>query len=171
MFLHISYGIHMYQNRGLQIRASTGVVYPRTCVSRPLHHLVHLSDELVDVDLPVTEVTTLDVVLEFPCPPATSGVGELEGPQEVRGLEAQVGHGFENDSKNTYLLEVGAGGDDFVNEILDAKDVEFAKGSLDDAVVGEGNALLVDLSISTLVDKLANRLQVGFTARRLDTWQ
>ena len=48
-----------------------------------------------------------------------------------------------------------------MNEILDAKDVEFAKGSLDDAVVGEGDALLVDLAVFTLVDQLADRLQVG----------
>lgn len=58
-----------------------------------------------------------------------------------------------------------------MNEILNAKNVEFAKGGLDDAVVGEGDALLVDLSISTLVDKLANGLQVRFTARRLATKQ
>ena len=50
-------------------------------------HLVHLSDELVDVGFPVAEVTTLNVVLEFACPPATSRVGELEGPQEVGGLQ------------------------------------------------------------------------------------
>ena len=48
---------------------------------------VHLADELVDMDLPVTEVTALDEVLELPCPPATSGVGELERPQEVRRLQ------------------------------------------------------------------------------------
>jgi hypothetical protein len=44
------------------------------------HNLVHLSDELVDVGFSVAEIATLDVVLEFACPPATSGVGELEGP-------------------------------------------------------------------------------------------
>ena len=76
-------------------------------MSRPLHHLVHLSDELVDVDLPVTEVTTLDVVLKFPCPPATSGVGELEGPQEVRGLGAQVGHGLRTTVKIHTCLKLG----------------------------------------------------------------
>lgn len=45
--------------------------------------LVHLPDKLVDVGLPITKVTTLDEVLEFPCPPATSGVRELERPKEV----------------------------------------------------------------------------------------
>ena len=45
--------------------------------------LIHLSDELVDVSFPVTEIATLHVVLELPCPPSTSGVGELKWPQEV----------------------------------------------------------------------------------------
>lgn len=49
----------------------------------PTKTLVHLSDKLVDVVLPVTEVTALDVVLELACPPATSGVGEFERPEEV----------------------------------------------------------------------------------------
>ena len=47
---------------------------------------VHLADELVDVGLPVAEVTTLNVVLELARPPAAGGVGQLEGPEEVRGL-------------------------------------------------------------------------------------
>lgn len=43
-------------------------------------HLVHLADKLVDILLPVAVVTTFDVVLEFALTPATSRVGELEGP-------------------------------------------------------------------------------------------
>jgi hypothetical protein len=45
--------------------------------------LVHLPDQLVDVGLAVTKVTTLNVVLEFACSPTTSGVRQLEGPQEI----------------------------------------------------------------------------------------
>jgi hypothetical protein len=45
-----------------------------------------LSNKLVDVGFPVAEVTTLNIMLELACPPATSGVGELEGPQEVGNL-------------------------------------------------------------------------------------
>ena len=48
--------------------------------------LVHLADELVDVGLPVAEVTTLNVVLELARPPAAGGAGQLEGPKEVGGL-------------------------------------------------------------------------------------
>ena len=109
--------------------------------------LVHLADELVDVGLPVTEVTALDEVLELPCPPAASGVRELEWPEEVRRL-----------------LEVGAGGVDLVHEILDGEDVVLAEGLLNDGVVGEGDALLVNLAVAALVDKLADRLQVGLAA-------
>lgn len=107
-------------------------------------HSVHLPDELVDVLLPVTEVTTLHVVLEFPGPPATSRVGELERPQEVRGL-----------------LEVRAGGEDLVHEVLHGEDVVLAERCLNDTVVREGNTLLVDLAVTTLVDELTNGLQVG----------
>ena len=47
---------------------------------------VHLANELVDVGLAVAEVTTLNEMLELPCPPAAVGVGELEWPEEVRCL-------------------------------------------------------------------------------------
>ena len=49
--------------------------------------LVHLPDELVDVAFPVAEVTTLNVVLELRLYPATVGVRELDGPEEVGGLQ------------------------------------------------------------------------------------
>jgi hypothetical protein len=110
------------------------------------HFLVHLSDETVDVLLTVTNVTTLDVVLELAGTETTSGVGELEGPEEVGGL-----------------LEVGADGVDLVDQVLHADDAVLAEVLLDQGVVGQGDALLVDLSVSTLVDELTNGLQVGVT--------
>lgn len=109
-------------------------------------NLVHLADETVDVLLTVTGVTTLDVVLELAGAEATVGVGELEGPQEVVGL-----------------LEVGANGVDLVDEILHADNAELAEVLLDDLVVGQGSALLVDLSVTALVEKLTDGLQVGVT--------
>lgn len=89
-------------------------------------------------------------MLELPRPPAAGGVGELEGPQEVGGL-----------------LEVGAGGDDLVDEILNAKDVVFAEVLLDDLVVGEGDALLGDLSVAALVDQLADGFEVRLARKEL----
>lgn len=108
--------------------------------------LVHLADEGVDVLLTVAKVTTLDVVLELAGTEATSGVGELEGPEEVGGL-----------------LEVGANGVDLVDQVLHADNAVLGKVLLDDGVVGEGNALLVDLGVSALVDELTDGLQVGVT--------
>jgi hypothetical protein len=53
----------------------------------PSHsHLVHLPDELVDVVFSVTQVTSLDEVLELPRSESASWVAELERPQEVGGL-------------------------------------------------------------------------------------
>jgi len=116
-------------------------------------HLVHLLDELVDVVFPVTQVTTLDEMLELAGLEATSGVAELEGPQEVAGL-----------------LEVGADGVDLVDEILDADNAILTEVLLDDGVVGERDTLLVDLSIAALVDQLTHRLEVGVAVsnERLD---
>ena len=109
-------------------------------------NLVHLADETVDVLLTVTGVTTLDVVLELASAETTVGVGKLEGPEEVVGL-----------------LEVGANSVDLVDQILHADNAKLAEVLLDDLVVGEGSALLVDLSVTTLVQKLADGLQVGVT--------
>jgi len=108
--------------------------------------LVHLADEGVDLLLAVAEVTTLNEVLELARAEAAGGVGQLEGPQEVGSL-----------------LEVGADGVDLVDEILHADDAVLAEVLFNDGVVGEGNALLVDLAVSALVDKLLDGLQVGVT--------
>lgn len=95
---------------------------------------------------PVAKVTALNEVLELAGAETTSGVAELEGPQEVGSL-----------------LEVGTNGDDLVDEVLDADDAIFAEVLLDDGVVGEGDALAVDLTISTLVDEFLDALEVGIT--------
>jgi hypothetical protein len=108
--------------------------------------LVHLADEGVDSLLAVTKVTTLDEVLELAGAETTSGVGELEGPEEVGGL-----------------LEVGANSVDLVDEILNTDNAVLAKVLLNNGVVGKSNTLLVDLSVTTLVDKLLDGLQVGVT--------
>lgn len=121
---------------------------PQTKSSNPKQSntLVHLSDESVDLLLTVTQVTSLDKVLELASAEATSWVGELEWPEEVGGL-----------------LEVGANGEDLVDEILHADNAVLAEAGLDDGVVGKSDALLVDLSVTALVDELADSLEVGVT--------
>lgn len=85
-------------------------------------------------------------MLELAGAEATVGVAELEGPQEVGGL-----------------LEVGADGVDLVDQVLHTDDAVLAEVLLDDGVVGERDALLVDLSVTALVDELLDALQVGVT--------
>lgn len=85
-------------------------------------------------------------MLELPWAETTSGRRQLEGPEEVAGL-----------------LEVGADGVDLVDEVLDADNAELAEVLLDELVVGDGETLLVDLSVAALVDELADSLQVGVT--------
>jgi hypothetical protein len=106
--------------------------------------LVHLPDQSIDVLLPIAKVTTLNEVLELARAEATSGVAELEGPQEVGGL-----------------LEVGADSVDLMNEILHAENAKLAQVLLNDGVVSQGDALAVDLAITALVDELLDALQVG----------
>jgi len=107
-------------------------------------NLVHLSDQSIDLVFPVTQVTTLNKMSELASSESSSGVAELEWPQEVGSL-----------------LEVGANGEDLVDQILHADDAVLAKAGLDDRVVGKSNALLLNLSISTLVDELTDGLEVG----------
>lgn len=67
--------------------------------------------------------------------------------------------------KPSYLLEVGSGGENFVNEIFDGKDIVFSEGGFDDLIVGQRHSLLVNSAVTTLVDQLADSLQV-----RLSIW-
>jgi len=108
--------------------------------------LVHLSDESVDLVLTVSEVTSLNEVTEFSGTETTGWVAELEWPEEVGGL-----------------LEVGTDSEDFVDQVLHADNTVLAKVLLDERVVSKSNALLVDLSVSTLVDEFADGLEVGVT--------
>lgn len=95
-------------------------------------------------------------MLELASVKSTSGVGELEGPQEVAGL-----------------LEVGANRVDLVDQVLHTDNAVLSKVVLDKLVVAEGDALLVDLSVSTLVDELTDALKVGVTVGdvRIDNGQ
>ena len=93
-------------------------------------NLDHQPEESVDLVLPVAEVTALNKVVGL-LPPSTSGVVQLEGPQEVRGI-----------------LEVGANSQDLVDEILHADDSHLAELSLDDVVGGDGGTVSINLEIT-----------------------
>ncbi len=66
------------------------------------------------------------------------------------------------------MLEVGTNGDNLVDQILHADNTKFAKVFLDDGVISKSNTLLVDLSVSTLVDEFTNALEVGVSVG--DPW-
>lgn len=83
-------------------------------------------------------------MLEFSCTEATVGVGQLEWPQEVAGL-----------------LEVWSDSVDLVDQVFQADNAVLAKVVLDELIVGKGNPLLIDLSVSALIDELSDGLEVG----------
>jgi hypothetical protein len=58
------------------------------------------------------------------------------------------------------LLEVWTNSEDLVNQILHTDNAVFTKAVLDNGVIGESNTLLVNLSISALVDELTDGLEV-----------
>lgn len=91
-------------------------------------------------------VTTFNEMRSLAGTETTVRSRQLESPQEVVGF-----------------LEVGTDGVDFVDQIFHTDDVVLAEGSFNDGVISEGNALLVDLSETTLVNQLADALQVGST--------
>lgn len=103
---------------------------------------VHAPYERVDERLPVAMVAALDKVPGL-LPVAAAGVAQLERPEEVVGL-----------------LEVRSNGEDLVDQVLDADDAVPAEGALDDRVLRERGAPVVDLAKATLVDELTNALQI-----------
>ena len=102
-------------------------------------------------------------MLELPCSPSTCGVRELEWPQKVGGLQVSLITQQKKKSVGVYLFEVRSSSDDFMDKILDAKNIKLSKGFFDNSIVCKRNALLIDLAVSAFVDQLSNRLQVGFT--------
>ena len=53
-----------------------------------------------------------------------------------------------------------------MDKVLDGKDVVFSECFLDYLIVGEGHSLFVNLSVTALVDQLADSFEVGLAGRR-----
>ena len=112
--------------------------------------------------LTVTEITTLDEVLELAGAEAASGIGQLEWPQEVGCLTIKIRQTKIKEQINfTYLLEVGAGADDLVDQVLNTEDVILAEVLLNDLVVSEGDALFGNFAVSTLVNQFADCFEIS----------
>ena len=80
---------------------------------------------------------------KLPRPKPTRRITQLKRPQKV-----------------ARLLEIRSHGENFMDQILHADDPVFSKIILDDLVVGEGNALLIDFAVAALVDEGADGLEV-----------
>lgn len=115
------------------------------------NRLIHLLDQRIDLLLPVPQIATLHIMLEFPRPEPTRRVRQLERPEEI-----------------ARLLEIRPHGHDLVHQVLNTDDTKFAEILLDDLVVREGNALAIDLSISPLVDEVADAFHGRIAVR--DVW-
>jgi hypothetical protein len=111
------------------------------CVRASL--LEHASNQCIDVLLTVPALAALHVVVELALH-AALGALELEGPQKVVGS-----------------LEVLPHCNNLVNEVLHAHNALGAQNLLNDGVLREGHALLVELCKPALVNELAHRLEVG----------
>ena len=78
--------------------------------------------------------------------PASVRVGQLEWPQKVVGL-----------------LEVRTNSVNLVDQILNRDDTELSERLLNDGVFAQGNSLLVDLTVTSLVDQSSDGGQVRVT--------
>ena len=83
-------------------------------------------------------------MFELPRSKSSSRIAQLERPQKV-----------------ARLFEVGSDGQNLMNQILHAHDTVFPQVLLDDLVVSERDALLVDLAVAALVDEIADGLEGG----------
>jgi len=108
-------------------------------------NLDHSADDFVDVVFSVTPITTVVEGVSL-VDVSTSGGGKLEGPDGVVGL-----------------LEVGADGEDFFNKIFNTQDVVLGEGSRNNLVGSDGDSLLVDLKVTSLVEQLGDGLSVRVT--------
>ena len=107
--------------------------------------LDHAVEEAVNKRFTVTEVTTFNEVTAL-LAHTTLRRGELEGPESVGDLG-----------------EVLASGVDLVDDVFNADDGVVGVLSLDLLVVGDLDALVVDLEEATLVDETTDGLEGGVT--------
>jgi len=92
-----------------------------------------------------TPVTTLLERMSLVAETALGG-SKLEGPEEVVGN-----------------LEVGSDSVDFVDQIFNTDDAILTKSLFNDLIGGNGDSLLIDLSVSSLVDHVGDGMSGGIT--------
>lgn len=80
-------------------------------------------------------------MLELAGTEPTGRVAQLEGPKKIGSL-----------------LEIGADGVNLMDKILHTDKAVLAQIILDELIVGQGDALLIDLAVAALVDEVAHCL-------------
>jgi len=105
--------------------------------------LEHSGNQSVDLFFSVTPVSTLHERMSLVIETTLGGV-QLEGPHEVVGL-----------------LEVRTNSVELVDQVFNADDAELSKSLFNNQVAGEGNSLLVDLTVTSLVDHLGDGILGG----------
>jgi len=117
-----------------------------------LRNLKHVSNQFINGFFSVTPVTTLHERMSLVAESALRRA-ELERPHEV-----------------VSLLEVGTDSVELSDQILNTDDLVGSEDLLNDFVRSDGNSLLVDLSVSSLVDQVGDSVSGGVSEsdKRLD---
>jgi hypothetical protein len=105
--------------------------------------LKHSSNQGVDFFFSISPVTSLLERMSFVVESALGGV-ELKGPEEVVGF-----------------LEMRTTGDEFVDQFFDRLNTDSAQTLLNDFIGSKRDSLLIDLSVSSLVDQIRNEVSGG----------
>ena len=114
-------------NSEIILALSQGLPRPANAEKLINNGLDHLLEQLVDLVLSATEVTTLHEVVDLLPPPAGRGV-KLEWPEEVGGI-----------------LKVRSNIQNLMDQIFNADDSKLAKLSLNDVIGCDGCTVAVDL--------------------------
>lgn len=111
--------------------------------------LVHLSNQAIDVILPVSMVTTFNKVCSL-LSVSTTSVAQFEWPQEVVGFLEMLSHR-----------------EDLVNEVLHADDTVLTKLFFNNGIIGNGRTTLFNFAESSFVDQFTYTFQIRVPAMKL----
>ena len=139
-FLLLIYWIDSY----LACTQSESFSIPTTIDLSPLTiNLIHLPNKLINILLPIPQIAPLHKMLKLPSPKPTIRIAQLERPQKV-----------------TRLLEVRPHSIYLMDQILHTHNAILPQILLDDLVIRERDALLIDFPISAFVDQGADGFEV-----------
>jgi len=106
-------------------------------------NLKHASNQIINSFVSVTPVSALLEGMSLFVKSSLGGF-ELERPQEV-----------------VSFLEVSSASVEFSDQVFNADDVSVAKNLLNNLVVCDGDSLLVDLTVSSLIDQIGDSMSGG----------